>query len=221
MSFTFSFSLFGAELCGTQVDSPTNKATVMTDEQGNYRIWKNSEKQNLTYCISKNFRKLRPVIQKALDIATQDWMSHGNFKFVHVPEADETCDKRKGPETLFRIAINTSRRYPYAARAFFPYDERNTITFKSTYVSGSFDELLRITRHELGHVLGLRHEHIRPENPRSEACSETSPYAGINEYDSDSIMHYARCGGTGTIELSKGDKEGIRLLYPFTGQQQE
>jgi hypothetical protein len=201
--------------CGTQDNQASLKATVMTDENGNFKIWKPTEQKNLTYCISDRFRELKPKITKAMQIATQDWMAHGNVKFVYVPEADITCDNRKGPSTLFRIEINRSRRYRYAGRAFFPYDERNTITFKKSYVEKNFEELLRLTRHELGHVLGLRHEHIRDENPNGERCKEVDTFAGITDYDPDSIMHYARCGGTGTTDLSDGDREGIAILYPL------
>ncbi|MCR9205739.1 MAG: matrixin family metalloprotease [Halobacteriovoraceae bacterium] len=214
----FTFSSF-AQVCGTQ-GNLNSKSTVMTDEEGNFRIWKKGEAKELTYCINRNFRNLKPKIQRALEIAAQDWMDSGNFKIIYVPEADTNCHKKNSAETLFKISMNSSRRYPYAARAFFPYDERNTITFKKSYVQKSFEELLRIARHEFGHVLGLRHEHIRPENPLSESCQESSPYRAVNEYDSDSIMHYSRCGGTGTTELSLGDKEGIAILYPFIGQQQ-
>ena len=212
--FLISASTFALP-CGTQDNQAGLKATVMTDENGNYRIWKPSEQKNLTYCISNRFRDLKPKIIKAMQIATQDWMANGNVRFIYKPEADDTCDARKGPSTLFRIAINTSRRYPYAGRAFFPYDERNTITFKKSYVQKDLNELLRLTRHELGHVLGLRHEHIRDENPNGERCKEIDTFTGITDYDSDSIMHYARCGGTGTTELSDGDKEGIAILYPL------
>lgn len=214
MFFLFNLPLLALP-CGTENPKPHSKATVMTDEAGNFRIWKKSEQHQLTYCISNRFKDLKPTIEKAMQVATQDWMDHGNIKFIYVPQADDTCDARKGPATLFRVEINRNRRYRYAGRAIFPYDERNTVTFKKKFVEGNFEELLRLTRHELGHVLGLRHEHIREENPYGERCQEIDTFRGINEYDSASIMHYARCGGTGTTELSQGDKEGIAILYPF------
>lgn len=201
--------------CGTKKSETHSKATVMTDEAGNFRIWKKSEQHQLTYCISNRFKELKPIMERAMSIATQDWMDSGNVKFIHVPEADTTCDDRKGPETLFRIEMNRNRRWRFAARAFFPYDERNTVTFKKKYVEGNFEELLRLTRHELGHVLGLRHEHIRDENPYQEQCREIDTFRGITDYDRASIMHYARCGSTRNTELSQGDKEGIAILYPF------
>ncbi len=215
MAITFTCSQAIAISCGTNFKPIENKATVMTDESGQFRLWKKEDQKSLTYCISNKFRELKPVIEKAMRIATQDWMNHGNIKFIYVPDADESCDARKGPETLFRIELNRSRRYRYAGRAFFPYDERNTITFKKKFVEGNFDSLLRLTRHELGHVLGLRHEHIREENPYRDRCMESDTFSGVTQYDPASVMHYARCGGTGTTELSEGDKLGLSLLYPF------
>lgn len=207
-----------ALLCGTQWPTFTStKSTVMTDSNGAYRIWKKSEKNNLTYCISNRFKELKPKMIRAMEIATNDWSTYGNITFKYVPEADKTCRQRDKSTTLFRVTINPSRRYRYAARAFFPYDEkRNAITFKKSYVEKDFEELLRLTRHELGHVLGLRHEHIRHENPYRDNCKETDNFTSVTRYDIDSVMHYSHCGGTGTTELSAGDREGIAILYPRT-----
>ncbi|MCF8060625.1 MAG: matrixin family metalloprotease [Bacteriovoracaceae bacterium] len=220
MNWVFKFLLLSIHLtplfaftCPTE-SLVHQKSTVMTDEQGNARIWSEEDRHNLTYCISNRFKELKPTIISALETATKDWMQTANVRFEYVPETDITCDNKLGPQTLFSISINTSRRYPYAGRAFFPYDERNTVTFKKSYVEGGYEELLRLTRHELGHVLGLRHEHIREENPNHESCTEDDLFKPVTGYDSSSIMHYARCGGTGSKELSKKDLEGIALLYP-------
>lgn len=210
--FFIGQSLFAYE-CGTI--EALRKSTVMIDGLGNYRLWSDLDRQELTYCISNRFKELKPKMIKVMEIATSDWMSGGNFQFRYVPEADETCDHRKGPKTRFRIAINTSRRYPYAGRAFFPYDERVTVTLKKTYVEKDMDEILRLTRHELGHVLGLRHEHIRYENPRREQCQEDDNFDAVTDYDSSSIMHYSRCGGIGGMELSEADLLGVGKLYPY------
>lgn len=201
--------------CAHDEIEPPQKATVMTDSLGVKRLWSNVDALDLTYCISPNFKELRPLIVSALKIASADWMDAGNISFRYIPSADKDCDKKEGPTTRFRISINKSRRYPYAARAFFPYNERVTITFKKSFLEKGFQELLRLTRHELGHVLGLRHEHIRPENPLSDKCGEDSLFEPVTEYDRASIMHYARCGGLGSVELSSFDKEGISILYPF------
>ena len=213
--FQLSASAF---LCPTVQDELTheNKSTVMIDDQGSMRIWNSEDRHDLTYCVSNSFKELKPLIIDALKIATDDWMESANVTFRYVPSADDSCDKRKGPTTRFRIAIAKTRRYPYAAQAFFPYDERKTVTFKKSYVEKSIEQLLRLVRHEFGHVLGLRHEHIRYENPMHEQCREDDLFTALTEYDPSSIMHYSHCGGTnGTLELSEQDKIGVGLLYPY------
>ena len=75
-----------------------------------------------------------------------------------------------------------------------------------------FDGLLT---HELGHVLGLRHEHIRPEAEGD--CLEGEEWRPLTAYDSDSIMHYplVECGGTGRfpVSFSARDIEGVIQVY--------
>lgn len=205
-------STFGF-VCGTEEQS---KSTVMTYDQGRHRIWNESDRYELSYCVSDRFKDLKPKMIRAMELAASDWSAQAGIKFRYDPSADATCDDRNGPETRFRIAINNSRRARYAARAFFPYDERNTVIFKKSYVKKSFEELLRLTRHELGHVLGLRHEHIRYENPNRDRCVEDDNFSDVTPYDSSSIMHYSICGGTGTTELSENDRLGISLLYPIS-----
>ena len=69
--------------------------------------------------------------------------------------------------------------------------------------------------HELGHVLGLRHEHTRPE---AGTCFEDNNWRPLTPYDSASIMHYPQCNGTsGNLSMTSQDRAGIRALYGGTG----
>ncbi len=191
-----------------------DKLTVMSREDGGHRIWEQADRHNLTYCISDNFKNLKPKMIEHFQVATADWMSVANVTFTYVPSEDGDCDY-KNKNVTFRVRMQSSRRLRYSARAFFPYDDvkSRSVLFKKDYILRRPNDMLRVVRHELGHVLGFRHEHIRDEN--TVKCKEVSPFDPITDYDRDSIMHYQRCGGTGTAELSALDREGATKLYPF------
>ena len=71
-----------------------------------------------------------------------------------------------------------------------------------------------ILRHELGHTLGFRHEHTRPE---AGTCFEDNNWRALTTYDSASVMHYPQCNGTGdwTLTLTTRDAQGAASVYPF------
>jgi hypothetical protein len=73
--------------------------------------------------------------------------------------------------------------------------------------------LTGVLRHELGHTIGFRHEHTRPE---SGACFEDNNWRALTAYDSSSVMHYPQCNGTqnGDLVLTNLDKQGASALYP-------
>lgn len=109
------------------------------------------------------------------------------------------------------------------AAAFFPDDPpaRRALVIDPSYFAASlpFDRV-GVLRHELGHVLGFRHEHIRLEGWRGcqpEPLADTMP---LTAYDSQSVMHYL-CDGVGSpmLELTETDREGAQRVYgPPYGQ---
>ena len=100
----------------------------------------------------------------------------------------------------------------YIARAFFPDSakwQRNILVTPQLMDSGWAPQ--NIMAHELGHVLGFRHEHTRPE---SGACYEDSNWYALTPYDSASIMHYPQCNGTSQdLTFSSYDVQGVRTVY--------
>ena len=102
----------------------------------------------------------------------------------------------------------------YLARAFFPNDprsSRNVLIDNTAFGSIAPYTLAGILRHELGHTLGFRHEHTRPE---AGTCFEDNNWRPLTAYDRASIMHYPQCNGSSTnLSMTETDRVGVRSLY--------
>lgn len=133
-----------------------------------------------------------------------------------------------GEEPVFKYAYHPFPNDPgLLALAFFPNAARNE---RVVYIGpGTFSphlpyDRVGIIRHELGHVLGFRHEHIRPEAQVGMTIAEKSRMEkwvtggiGAEElttFDGQSVMHYP-LNGHGTLEfkLSDADITGFGKLY--------
>nr|WP_310523741.1 hypothetical protein [Polymorphobacter sp.] len=102
------------------------------------------------------------------------------------------------------------------ALAFFPNDpvhKRRLYIFPAW--STTTVDRTGILRHELGHVLGYRHEHIRG----IAGCeNESGEWRPLTPYDKKSVMHYL-CGNAGDakLRLTQSDIAGHRQLYRVAG----
>jgi hypothetical protein len=171
----------------------------------------------LTYCVLKrSFTSDADyeAVKANMLSATKDWENVCGIKFQHNPELDDSPVTPPPSGVIFSVRqLNSNGNF--IASAFFPNDppERRRVLIDPTYFTTSFDRV-GVLRHELGHVIGLRHEHIRSGAPPvcpDESTVDTFPFT---DYDPKSVMHYF-CGGVGTRELaiSDIDKVGILKLY--------
>jgi len=147
--------------------------------------------------------------------ATADWESTCGVKFVYRPALDDS-DGLKPDGTLF-VVREFDARGTFIAAAFFPSDptnRRRVLVDPSFYSPQLHFDKVGVLRHELGHVLGFRHEQIRSEAPPG--CPDEDTYGTINlgDYDPRSVMHYF-CGGVGsrTLAITDLDRSGAQRVY--------
>jgi hypothetical protein len=185
--------------------------------------WSASQAVNLTYCIKKKANFLdfagfdatrHAAVKAAMDGATADWEGVGRINFVHVASQDTNCTATNANVVFNVRQVNSFGQY--VASAFFPDYARNQRQLKiDTSAFGNLAPwtLRGILRHELGHTIGFRHEHTRPE---AGTCFEDNNWRALTAYDSSSVMHYPQCNGTqtGDLVITALDATGARSLYP-------
>ena len=124
---------------------------------------------------------------------------------------DASCTTRNNSVVF---SVEPTKTQQYIARAFFPSTPKNgrniLVNARSLQTSGSWTPT-NILGHELGHVLGFRHEHTRPE---AGTCFEDNNWRALTPYDSASIMHYPQCNGTSSnLSMTNTDRQGVAALY--------
>jgi hypothetical protein len=165
--------------------------------------------------VSNTFGSRQPDVVAQMDAATAEWEKFGDIDFIHVAAQDGTCTPTNAAVVFDVRPVNVNGQY--LARAFFPNEPRltrNVLIDQTSFelAPGRKLQLAGILRHELGHTIGARHEHTRPE---SGACFEDSDWRPLTSYDAFSVMHYPQCNGRGdwSLTLTPKDKSGVACVY--------
>jgi len=186
--------------------------------------WDATQRKNLTYCVSNTFGTNKQLVVDAMRTATQNgWEKFADVKFVYVAAQDANCTATN-TQVLFDVNP-TNANGQYLMRAFFPNSprgERNVLIDQTAFQTGGTGGVpfANIVGHELGHVLGFRHEHIRPEANATD-CIEDNAFRGLTTYDAASVMHYPQCNGTSAnLAFTQRDQQGVAMLYGPPAQNQ-
>lgn len=187
---------------------------------GQDTAWNSVEKRQLTYCVSTTFGQNYDTMVADIKAAADAWEAVSAVDYIHVAGEDASCSA-SNPNVLFDVRpVNVNGQY--LARAFFPDEPRSARNVLVDNSSFQLDpngklSLQGILRHELGHTLGFRHEHTRPD---SGTCFEDNNWRPLTSYDAFSVMHYPQCNGQGdwALTLTAIDNSGAACVYgPASG----
>lgn len=193
-----------------------NTELLITRHNGAPGLWAKEQRQ-LSYAVDRGSFPTPETYQNIVDrmkAATQKWSEacpKCDLTFTHKAQHDGAPSH----DDVTFIVRSFDAGGAFIASAFFPFtapEERFIEIDPSFFSAGlSFDKT-GVLRHELGHVIGYRHEHIRSGLP---GCFvEDNEWTALTEYDSQSVMHYL-CGGAGNpkLDISDRDKVGHKSIY--------
>lgn len=204
------YSLGMADMGGSRA------ALTVVTENGKIVRW--SEGTVLSYCVLRNTFGSDAEYEMARDsmaAATSDWEDTCGVTFEHRSEHDDSLTTQVA-DVLFTVRkIDSGGRF--IAAAFFPNDappRRRVLIDPSFFAPDLSFDRVGVLRHELGHVLGFRHEHIRSGAPPACPQEDTFNTLDLTQYDPQSVMHYF-CGGVGSRDLAitEVDRKGAQRVY--------
>lgn len=188
---------------------------IVDSNSGRDSVWNETVKRNITYCVSSTFGPRQAAVIADMEAATGAWEQSANVDFKHVAAQDGSCTATNNNVVFDVRPIDVGGEY--LARAFFPNEprkDRNVLIDETSFDldPGEKLTLVGILRHELGHTLGWRHEHTRPESGK---CFEDANWRPLSDYDRFSVMHYPQCNGGGdwSLTLTDKDKLGAACIY--------
>jgi hypothetical protein len=179
-------------------------------------IWSAADALNLRYCVDLvGWGLSYATVVQAMNSAAASWEAiiGARVNFIHDVTKDALCNASTTGVTFDVRRVTGTDFYAAAFYPSFPRQYRTLLIDSESIGNISPFTLAGILRHELGHVLGFKHEHTRPE---AGTCFEDNNWRSVTPYDSASVMHYPSCNGTqtGDLKITELDIQGARALYP-------
>lgn len=200
--------------------SPREKELIVNVVNGRLDYLATPQSRRLTYLVdTASFRSMSEanLTRAAMQVATRDWVNacpECGISFTEVAPADVTAGRMR---PSFVVRYRHLANGPIA-RAFFPTwadDDHFLEVFPDFFSPNMGFDRAGVIRHEVGHILGYRHEHILGVP----GCYlEDANWRQLGPYTPNSVMHYF-CGGGGSFDMTLrvNDVAQHRCLY-LTGR---
>lgn len=153
--------------------------------------------------------------QSNIEDAMAQWEATANVRFVHMTNLDGAGCNNTGsnPGVDFVVRHYDDNGSGIATGAFPDYAWAD----QALRVPSVGLTSLSFAAHELGHVLGFRHEHIHSGSGLSGTyCSEGGTWEELTEFDTQSVMKYFNCAvsqGINGTPVSPLDGVGALTVY--------
>jgi hypothetical protein len=180
----------------------------------------------LTFCVLESSFKsddhYRDIIGRMGD-ATKAWQHECGIKFEYLSQYDTLNlegEKSAVPKDLVFV-VRECDSNKFLAAGFPPdaSDKRRVLEISRRAYLSELD-LTGILRHEVGHILGFRHNHVLDLHESLCAPREPGSFEALTPDDPKSVMHYfCPDGSVGDpqMQLSEIDKKGAAEFYPRHG----
>lgn len=175
------------------------KLIIGKDNQGNELSWPRGT--ILRYSITRSTfpnEQAYQQVKKEFQQASSDWQGLCNIKLEYHPEKDQLPYSATNPQGInFMVIygeINPGDDPNVIAMAFYKNELYNKVNVFPAYFQDIAVSKPGVLRHEIGHILGFRHEQLSRDAPveclGQERIGKVRP---LTPYDHNSIMHYM-CG---------------------------
>lgn len=205
-----------------QTNTPADGALSVHRVSSKDDTWSRTERVNITYCVrpadfGTDYDRLVLMIQKA----ASGWENAADVRWVHVKNLDNSTDcTRSQTGVKYNVERNTSigpNAGLFAGMGFPSFGRSNRYLELGRTWEWTDEELLAVLTHELGHSLGMVHEHDTVAGC-TYATVDPNGYRQLTCYDGRSAMHYPFEAGwldpnRDLNIISQWDVEGAQSVY--------